>query len=184
MTIEDLKAIAQKVMDHGIKCIRDDGELHQMFHLIGRDGAREIIVCDGPLTNSEEAKQMLSERLKRRVRERGIEAVAIVSDSYIAEMTPELEKVKQAFRMTVEDCWKVGMIPKREAVSVALESPIYQQVARQEYRRVIPDASGGRTIELVGAPDILSSVPDANGLSGKYSGRMMGFFASTREGHA
>ena len=57
MTIEDLKAIAQKALDYGIERIRDDGELHMMFHLIGRDGAREIVVCDEPdITNSEEAK--------------------------------------------------------------------------------------------------------------------------------
>jgi hypothetical protein len=99
-------------------------------------------------------------------------------------MTPELEKVKRAFRMTIEDCWKAGMIPKREAVSVTLESPIYQQVARQEYRRVVSNAAGDRAIELVGAPEIMSSVPDANGMSGRYSGRMMGFFANAREGHA
>lgn len=181
VTIEDLKAIAQEALDYGVSCIRDDGELHMMFYLIGRDGTREIVMCDGPLTNSEKAKQMLSERLKRRVRERGIEAVAMVSDTFIAEnMTPAQEATRRTFRMTIEDCFNAGMIPKREAVTVTLESPIYQQIARQEYRRV----DDGRAIELVGAPDISSSIEDANGISAKYSGRMMGFFANAREGHA
>ena len=180
MTIEDLKAIAQKALDYGIECIREGGELHLMFHLIGRDGVHEIVVCASDITNSEEAKAAFSRKLKERVRERGVEAVIMVSDTYIADITPEQEKVKRAFQMTVEDCWKAGMFPKREAVTVTLESPIYQQLTRQEYRR----ADGGRAVELVGAPQIISSVPDANGLGGKYSGRMMGFFPAAREGHA
>ena len=68
----------------------------------------------------------------------------MVSDTYIADnLTPAQEAIRREFRMTIEDCWKAGMIPKREAVSVTLESPIYQQVARQEYRRVVSDAGGG-----------------------------------------
>ena len=132
------------------------------------------------VTNSEEAKAAFARKLKEHVRDRSIEAVVMVSDSYIADMTPEQEKVKRAFAMTVEDCWKAGLIPKREAVVVTLESPIYQRIARQEYRRV----DGDRAVELIGAPEIISSVPDANGMSGRYSGRMMGFFANAREGHA
>ena len=184
MTIEDLKAIAQKALDYGIERIRDDGELHMMFHLIDRDGGREMVVCMPDITNSEEAKAAFARKLKERVRAGGVEAVAMVSDTYIAHnMTPAQEATRRAFRMTIEDCWKAGMIPKREAVSVTLESPIYQQLARQEYRRV--DVGGGaERIELVGAPEIISSLPDANGRSAKYSGRMMGFFAHAREGHA
>ena len=112
MTIEELKAIAQKELDYGIECIRDDGELHLMFHLIGRDGSREVFVCASDITNSEEAKAAFSRKLKERVRERGVEAVIMVSDTYIADITPEQEKVKRAFQMTVEDCWKAGMFPE------------------------------------------------------------------------
>lgn len=181
MTIEELKAIAQKALDYGIECIRDDGELHMMFHLIGRDGGREMVVCADDITNSEEAKAAFARKLKERVRERGVEAVIMVSDTYICDsMTLAQDAIRREFRMTIEDCWKAGIIPKREAVSATLESPIYQQIARQEYRR----ADGGRAVELVGVPEIISSIPDANGLSAKYSGRMMGFFAAAREGHA
>jgi hypothetical protein len=181
VTIEELKAMAQQTLDDGIAQIRDDGELHMMFYLFGRDGTREIAVCMPDITNSEEAKAAFARKLKERVRAGGVEAVAMVSDTYIAEnLTPAQEAIRREFRMTIEDCWKAGMIPKREAVSVTLESPIYQQVARQEYRRV----DGGRAIELVGAPEVTSSIEDANGKSGKYSGRMMGFFAHAREGLA
>ena len=93
VTIEDLKAIAQLALDQGVESIRDKGELHQMFHLIGRDGGREIIVCMPDVTNSEEAKAAFARKLKEHVRDRSIEAVVMVSDSYIADMTPEQEKV-------------------------------------------------------------------------------------------
>jgi hypothetical protein len=179
MTVEDLKVIAQKALDFGIERIRETGDLHMMFHLVGREKT-EIVMCAGDVTNSEAAKAELSRDLKARVRAGGVEAVVMLSDTYIAEMTPAQEKLKRAFRMTVEDCFNAGMIPKREAVTVTLESPIYAQIARQEYRRV----DGGRAIELAGAPQIISSIEDANGISGKYSGRFTGWFPTAREARA
>jgi hypothetical protein len=180
VTIEDLKAIAQRALDFGIERIRETGELHQMFHLVGREKTK-IIMCGGDVTNDEDAKQELSEHLKARVRGESIDAVIMVSDTYIAEATREQDAIRRAFGMTIEDMFKAGMIPKREAVTVTLESPIYAQCVTQEYRRAEDD---DKRVELVGAPVITSTVEDANGISGKYRGRFMNWFPEAREGRA
>ncbi len=180
MTIEHLKALAQNALEHGIERIRETGDLTMMFHLVGPHH-HDIVAVAGDVTNSEAAKAELARDLKARVKAEGIEAVIMVSDTYIAEMTREQEAVKAAFRLTVEDCFNLGMIPKREAVSATLESPTYQQVARQEYKRIDGDGGG---VELVGVPDIISSVEDANGISGRTGGRFMSFFEHQQAGRA
>ena len=88
-----------------------------MFQLVGRE-KNEIVMCMPDVTNSEAAKAELARDLKARVRAGGIEAVVMVSDTYIAEnLTLAQEAIRREFRMTIEDCRKAGMIPKREAVS-------------------------------------------------------------------
>ena len=69
----------------------------------------------------------------------------------------------------------MGMIPKREAVTCNLESALYGQNVTQEYKR------DGSRVELVGAPMVLSTEPDAAGASGKFAGRFMGLFKGTTQ---
>ena len=178
MTIEHLKDMAQKALEHGIESMREKGDLHMMFHLIRRDGGHEIIMCAEDVTNSEEAKSQLGRGIRARVQAGELEAVILVSDSYIAETTREQDAVRRAFRMTIEECWKAGMMPKREAVMVSLDSALYSQTVTQEYKRI----DGGRAVELVGAPVCLPSTPGANGVSGAFGGRFMGLFKGTMQG--
>ncbi len=167
LTIPELQALARKTLDFGIEHIRQSGDLAQMFHLFKRDGTREIQLLTGEITNSKQAKRLFGDLLKERCRQGEIEAVLMLSDIYFSStMTPEQEKVRAAFGWNIEEASAAGLCDKHEAVMVSLESPIYVQLLRQEYRR------DGKVITLVGEPMIED---DIHGKA-RFSGNMAGFF--------
>lgn len=146
VSIDELKKHAEASLDYAIERIRETGDLMMMFHLVHSDGHLEIMFIDGPLTNDEDGKAQMARELKARCRAGGIEAIIHVSDSFFAEnMSEEANRIRRAFRMTIEQCAAAGLCRLREAVMVRLESPIYWLHMTQEYKR-----DGGK-VELVGA---------------------------------
>jgi hypothetical protein len=175
MTIEKLKALADHALEFGLECLQDGRELHLMFHLVLRAGGLEMMVVDSGITNSEDAKAELAATIKARIAAGEIEAVIMLSDTWFAEnIHPEANKIRQAFRMTIEQAAAAGLCEKREAVMVRLESPIYWLHMQQEYVR-----SGDR-IEVKGErsrTDSLDGGPN-------YKARFTNFFGPPAAGEA
>lgn len=147
MTIDELKKLALTSLDYGVKYIRDKGGFNQMFHLIPREGPAEIMMLDGIISNSAKAKGAIADLIHMRVAAGDIEAVLMISDIfYSTDMSPENYKLRKKMRWNIEESSARGLCTKHEAIAVTLESPIYQMVARQEYRRV----GDPERIELVG----------------------------------
>jgi hypothetical protein len=166
MTIEELKTLSAHALDHAVGVLTSTGDLSQMFHLIRRSGAHEIIGVAGEITNSERAKGGLSAMLQDRIAACGdVEAVIMVSDVFYADISPEKAKVKELLGLNIEQAEAAGLCTKAEAVIVTLESPILQQLTRQMYERG-PDGK----VTLKGAPVITD-----NTIGGKFAGRFMGF---------
>lgn len=173
MTIDRLREIARKWFDSSIETLRRDGDLMQQFMLVGRDETVEFIAIDGPLTNSEIFKADLGRKIRARTESGELQAVLMVSDSFFASLTPEQDKTIKRLRLNVEQAHELGLCEKREAVSVYVESPIFQGVMRQEYRR----CDGDKRIELVGEPDIRS---DADGTMKASKSRFSGYWSAAR----
>lgn len=147
MTIVELKDHAARMLDFGIEQIRTNGDLRQMFHLVCRDGTIEVMLIDGRITNSEDAKRALGRQLKARVATGEIEAVIQLSDTYwTSDMDPEKDKIRQALDMTIEQAGKAGFCTVHEGILCVLQSPILYQTTIQEYKR------DGERCELAGEP--------------------------------
>jgi hypothetical protein len=147
MTIEKLKDLADHALEFGLGCLREKGSLHLMFQLVLRAGGIEVMMVAGDVTNSEDAKAELAATIKARAAAGELEAVIMLSDMFFAEnITPEANKIRLAFRMTIEQAAAAGLCEKREAVMVRLESPIYWLHMQQEYVRA------GDRIEVKGEP--------------------------------
>lgn len=144
MTIAQLKQLAQETLDYGIAEIRESGSLSQSFYLVKRGGGMDFVLVDGSVTNDESSKSALAKQLKERVAEGEVEAVIMLSDVYWAELDPKADTIRKRFGMTVKEAQDAGLCESHEGVLVTLESPILQQLSRQEYRR------DGNRIELVG----------------------------------
>ncbi len=175
VTIPELQALARTTLDFGIEHIRQNGVLAQMFHLFKRDGTTEIQLLAGEITNSKQAKRLFGDLLRERCRQGEIEAVLMLSDIYFTStITPEQEKIRAAFGWNIEEASAAGLCDKHEAVMVSLESPIYVQLLRQEYKR------DGKLITLVGEP----MMEDDSAGRAQFSGNFAGFFERTRQGKA
>jgi hypothetical protein len=169
-SIEELKRMAEGFGGMALDELRKSGSLMQKFHLIG-EGKIEIICSAGDVTNSEKAKGALAAQLRARIAEGDIEAVVMVSDVWITNITPEANKIKSAFRMNVEQAAAAGLCEKREAFICSLESPLYCQLTTQMYRR-----EADRVV-LDGPPEI--SVEDGRSgekPNGRHFGRFMSFW--------
>jgi len=171
MTVEQLKSLAQGTLEFGTETIRKTGELCQQFTLAKRDGGLELIVIDGRITNDENAKSALGRMIHARVDAGEIEAVIMVSDTWIAEISPGNNAIKKRLRMTVSEAAAFGLCKKVEAVVCVLESPILQWLAQQPYDRE------GTKITLRGAPIIQD---DTTGKWKHERARFSGFFAEAR----
>jgi hypothetical protein len=158
MTIEMLKSLADHALEFGLECLQDGGELHMMFHLALRAGGIEMMVVAGDVTNDEDLKAQLAATIKARIAAGEIEAVIMLSDTWFAEnIAPEADRIRQAFRMTIEQAAAAGLCEKREAVMVRLESPIYWLHMQQEYvrsgERIEVKGERTRTDSLDGGPN-------------------------------
>lgn len=154
MTITQLQAFARASLDFAVNCIRETGQLSQQFHLIPHNGdcPHDIMVLGGDITNNRRALYLFLDLLRAKVKADNIEAVVMLSDTFITEwMTEEQAREKSRRGLNVEEAEKVGLCQKHEAVMVVLESPIYQQILRQKYRRNPPESTN---VELVGEPEI------------------------------
>lgn len=148
MTIPELKKQARMAFDFAVQRMRENnGDLNQMFHLVKRDGSVEVLLIDGAISNSEQEKIKLSRLIKARVATGEIVAVIMMSDTFVATISQENEMIRRKLRMNVDEASAFGLCEKQEAVVVMLESPIYQQMLQQIYRR---DPKDGRKITLVG----------------------------------
>jgi hypothetical protein len=166
MTIEELKSFSANALNHAVKILTSTGSLGQIFHLIRRTGAHEVIGVSGEITNSDAAKNGLAATLRQRIAKYGdVEAVIMISDVFWAEITPEKARMKKLLGLNVEQAEAAGLCTKSEAIIVMLESPILQQLTRQMYER----GSDGK-INLKGAPVIAD-----NTSGGKFEGRFMEF---------
>jgi hypothetical protein len=172
VTIDELKAFAAETLDRVVSMMQKDGELHQHFYLVHRAGGLDILVITPEITNSEAAKAQLARDIRTRIAEGDVEAVVMVSDIFQTVMTSEQAKIHRALGLTVEQAGKAGLCTVTEAIMVTLESPIYRQLARQNYKRE------GAKIVLTGAPEIEDDVRPTVG----FTGRFMNWF--TREARA
>jgi hypothetical protein len=169
VTIEKLQATADAALEFGLKTLREKGGLYMMFHLVRCDGTAEVMVIDPAITASEAAKNSLQKMICARVAAGEIEAVILVSDTYISEEERDapILRVREAFGLTLEQAIEMGLMPRREAITVLIESPMYSKVIRQEYRRT---ADGAPAIELIGDRLTLDSVRNGAQLSGRFGG--------------
>ncbi len=155
MTIPELKEQARMAFDFAVQRMRENnGDLNQMFHLVRRDGSVEILLIEGAISNSEDEKLNLSRLIRARVATGDIEAVIMMADAFVASITPENDEIRRALKMNVAEASAFGLCEKQEAVIVIMESPIYQQMLQQIYRR---DPEDGTKITLVGEPEIKDS---------------------------
>jgi hypothetical protein len=163
MTIDELKAFAARVLDESVERMRKEGDLHQSFYLLHRAGGFDFVLATADVTNSEPAKAALARKLRARIAEAGdIEAVVMVSDIWQTIITTEQAKIQRALGLTVEQAGKAGLCTVTEAIMVTLESPIYRQLARQNYKRE------GAKIVLTGAPEIEDDVRPTVGFTGRF----------------
>jgi Icc-related predicted phosphoesterase len=167
MTIEELKALAQRVMDTGIEQIRETGSLMQKFILAKRDGGLDYMVIGGDITNSESAKSALSQEIKKRIATGDVQAVIHLSDTWFAKITPENQRIKEKLHMNVEEAAAFGLCEKAEAVMVTLESPILNLIMQQAYER------DGNKVTLVGS---VVTADDTDGTFRSDPARFTGLF--------
>ena len=156
MTPEKLQALARETLAGGIREIQEGGDLMQRFYLVKRDGGMEFWLADSSVTNEENAKRGLAAKLRERVASGEIEAVLMLSDSYVAtNISPENDAIRRRLRMTVKEAEAYGLCKTREAVIIHCESPILAVSGRQFYKRV-----NGK-IELEGEMQIKTDVDGA-----------------------
>jgi hypothetical protein len=173
MTIEELKKFAAVALEHAVQILVDTGDLPHMLQLVRRSGVIEIIVSLPDITNSEQNKYGLSQMLRARMAEHGdVEAVIMVSDVFWAYFTTEQEKIKRAFRLTVEQAAGAGLCERLEAVMVTLESPILYQMAKQKYIR----GADKRTITLDGEPEVVDDTGSTPDGIAQFTGRFTNLF--------
>jgi hypothetical protein len=173
MTIEELKSFSANALNHAVKILTSTGNLGQIFHLIRRTGAHEVMGVSGE-TNSDAAKNGLAAMLRHRIAEYGdVEAVIMISDIFFAEITPEKAKIKELLGLNVEQAEAAGLCTKSEAIMVMLESPILQQMTIQMYER----GHHGK-VTLNGAPVITD-----NTTGGKFAGRFMQLLGGSMPSH-
>ncbi len=168
MTTDELKALARRQLEFGIEELRETGELVQKFTLVKRGGRLDIIFVEGAVTNDAGAKEALAMTLRKRVAPEGIEAVLMLSDVFWGTMrSREAELLRRSLDLNVEESAAMGLCDKHEAVMVTLESPILNQVLRQEYRR----EGDGTVIVLVGELFIRDDTsPDMKVRGGRFTG--------------
>lgn len=149
MTIETLKRYAADCLRDAIEDVRRDGTLTAMFTLFLRGGGAEMIATDGSTTNSRTGKDAVARIIRGRIATGEVEATVFRSDTFYSDdLTPETNRIRLALQLNIEQAGAAGLCTVKEAVTVILESPIYHQFMRQEYRR-----HEGRA-ELVGDPYI------------------------------
>jgi hypothetical protein len=166
MTIEQLKELAEAILTLGVDLLKERrGDLPAMFHLVKLDGSHEIIEIEGDLINRSDVKETLARRIRERVAAGELQAVALLSDTFVGRMTEENEKIRRRLGLNVEQSAALGLCERREAVMVALDSPTFRQVITQFYKR-----EDGR-IELSERKMMDDTVPGNHG-----SGRMLDFF--------
>lgn len=174
MNIDALKRFAANMLRDAIEDLRRKGSIFAAFHLMKRDGGLELYLLDGPVTNSRNMKDQVAAKIRARVASGEITAVVFRSDTFWSEIAPEQDRIRRSFGMNVEEAAAAGLCVAHEGVMVILESPIYHQLSRQEYRR-----HDGR-IELVGDPFVEDDTDPANGLR-LQTCRFSNFFSTARE---
>lgn len=142
MSIEELQTHAKVIMSFAVRRLREKGYLHLMLHLLMRDGNDEII----PIHADTDAgflalKNESAVYVRERISQGGVEAVLIVSDTWITVVPG----------------------PRSEAVIAVLESPIFCQFTVQRYRR-----AGGRIV-LDGEPVTESLTSPGDFASGRFA---------------
>jgi hypothetical protein len=152
VTTDELRDLAHKTLEFGVECLRS-GELLQTVHLVKNEG-RDVIVIDPRISNDHESKRVLTQALKVRLQaDPNIEAVLMLSDSYVTELTSEEALMRARLHMTPSEMSEMGFGRRREAIMVLLESPMYKQWLQQEYKRVkLQGDNGADTIVLIGKP--------------------------------
>jgi hypothetical protein len=167
MEIEELKNTAARIMADSVDELKRTGSVNASFLLIRRDGAIEIMVLLGDAISDPALKATVSSKIRGRAQNGELQAVLFVSDIFASSgMTEGQAETIRALRLNVEQAAALGLIQKREAVMVFIDSPIHRQIAHTFYRRV-----GGRQIEIEEATSMEEGPAD------RFTGRMIDFFA-------
>lgn len=163
MDLPTLESLAEKFLEYGIDTIRENGEIHLQYQLIRADGGIEIVLVDGPITNSRAGKRILSDQIRARCAAGELQAVMMLSDVFYGTTDEQGQKTMDALKLDVEQAHELGLLKKREALLLIVDSPIFHRAIRQGYRRA------GRSIEI----------EDREELPENASGRMVVYFPRT-----
>jgi hypothetical protein len=163
MTIDELKALAETVLTTEIETLKRTGSINAKFILSKRDGAGEICVVPGGEINSREFKTAVAKHVRARIATGEITSLIFISDAFFTDnLTPEVEKIRRAFGLDIQQAAKAGLFELRECIMLQVESPILRLHITQEYKR------DGETISLVGDRLVITEGENARVLPSKF----------------
>lgn len=177
---DELIEKARLLAEFGREWMEDNrGSLSHQFHLLCQDH-EEIVVAEGKVTNDPQAKYQFGRALRARVARGDVLAVLMLSDTYYSrDMTPERERMRRGFGMSLKQAADAGLCTVVEAVVVSVESPILLWMGMRAYRRVEGPEGKGTVIEWTGEMDVMTNSQGEGNLKGmQVTGNFMGLFGA------
>jgi len=141
MTNEELDALAERELRIAQEETERTGSPLARFLVFSPEGT-DIIAVDGRIMNSGQAKTELFRSVREAVKLKRAEAVIFVSDIWAGKsVDPEKYRLVQRFEeefgiaLNVEQMHELGIVEKREAIMVAIHTPLKITHITQFYKR-------------------------------------------------
>jgi hypothetical protein len=136
MRIDQIKGLAELMLQNALSRIHEAGTFTPMYNLVRRDGGIDVIGIEGKLMNSRAAKAEISGVIRQRAEASELEAVLFISDTFFGHVTnPDHQRMIETLRLDVEQAHALGLCEKHEAILVVIDTPIYQALIQQTYER-------------------------------------------------